>query len=91
MRELDPLNVMKHFQSEDQWVIGPHGHFRLSISTQLPFDIGSEIRPFPGDMIMWRVRGRFHWRVSPGDRPALSNGVRSASGSDSVDRTRSGG
>lgn len=26
VRELDPLNVMKHFQSEDQWVIGPHGH-----------------------------------------------------------------
>jgi pilus assembly protein CpaC len=26
VRELDPLNVMKHFQSENQWVIGPHGH-----------------------------------------------------------------
>jgi pilus assembly protein CpaC len=24
--ELDPLNVMKHFQSENHWVIGPHGH-----------------------------------------------------------------
>jgi pilus assembly protein CpaC len=22
----DPLNVMKHFQSEQQWVIGPHGY-----------------------------------------------------------------
>jgi pilus assembly protein CpaC len=22
----DPLNLMKHFQSEQQWVIGPHGH-----------------------------------------------------------------
>ena len=26
VRQEDPLNVMKHFQSEDQWVIGPHGH-----------------------------------------------------------------
>lgn len=26
VRELDPLNVMKHFQCENQWVIGPHGH-----------------------------------------------------------------
>lgn len=26
VRELDPLNVMKHFQCEQQWVIGPHGH-----------------------------------------------------------------
>ena len=24
--EQDPLNLMKHFQSEQQWVIGPHGH-----------------------------------------------------------------
>lgn len=24
--EQDPLNIMKHFQSEQQWVIGPHGH-----------------------------------------------------------------
>jgi pilus assembly protein CpaC len=24
--EQDPLNVMKHFQSEQQWVVGPHGH-----------------------------------------------------------------
>ncbi len=24
--EHDPLNVMKHFQSENRWVIGPHGH-----------------------------------------------------------------
>jgi pilus assembly protein CpaC len=24
--EQDPLNIMKHFQSEGQWVIGPHGH-----------------------------------------------------------------
>jgi pilus assembly protein CpaC len=24
--EQDPLNVMKHLQSEQQWVIGPHGH-----------------------------------------------------------------
>jgi pilus assembly protein CpaC len=22
----DPLNLMRHFQSEQQWVIGPHGH-----------------------------------------------------------------
>jgi pilus assembly protein CpaC len=22
----DPLNLMRHFQSEDQWVIGPHGY-----------------------------------------------------------------
>ena len=22
----DPLNLMKHFQSEQQWVVGPHGH-----------------------------------------------------------------
>jgi pilus assembly protein CpaC len=22
----DPLNLMKHYQSEQQWVIGPHGH-----------------------------------------------------------------
>ena len=26
VKELDPLDVMKHFRSEDQWVIGPHGH-----------------------------------------------------------------
>ncbi|MFO0907787.1 MAG: pilus assembly protein N-terminal domain-containing protein [Isosphaeraceae bacterium] len=26
VRELDPINVMRHFQSENQWVIGPHGH-----------------------------------------------------------------
>ncbi len=24
--ELDPLNVMKHFQSENHWVVGPHGY-----------------------------------------------------------------
>jgi pilus assembly protein CpaC len=24
--EQDPLNLMKHFQSEEHWVIGPHGH-----------------------------------------------------------------
>ena len=24
--EHDPLNVMKHFQSEGYWVVGPHGH-----------------------------------------------------------------
>jgi len=24
--EQDPLNLMKHFQSEQQWVIGPHGY-----------------------------------------------------------------
>jgi pilus assembly protein CpaC len=24
--EQDPLNLMKHYQSEQQWVIGPHGH-----------------------------------------------------------------
>jgi pilus assembly protein CpaC len=24
--EQDPLNLMRHFQSEQQWVIGPHGH-----------------------------------------------------------------
>lgn len=24
--EHDPLNVMKHFQSENRWVVGPHGH-----------------------------------------------------------------
>ena len=22
----DPLNLMKHFQSEQQWIVGPHGH-----------------------------------------------------------------
>lgn len=26
VRELDPLGVMKHIASENQWVIGPHGH-----------------------------------------------------------------
>jgi len=26
MAEQDPLNIMKHYQSEQQWVIGPHGH-----------------------------------------------------------------
>jgi pilus assembly protein CpaC len=26
VRQEDPLNIMKHFQSEDTWVIGPHGH-----------------------------------------------------------------
>jgi pilus assembly protein CpaC len=24
--ELDPFNVMKHIASENQWVVGPHGH-----------------------------------------------------------------
>jgi pilus assembly protein CpaC len=24
--EQDPLNLMRHFQSEQQWIIGPHGH-----------------------------------------------------------------
>ena len=24
--EQDPLNLMKHFESEKQWVIGPHGY-----------------------------------------------------------------
>jgi pilus assembly protein CpaC len=24
--EQDPLNLMKHFQSEQQWVVGPHGY-----------------------------------------------------------------
>ena len=24
--EQDPLNLMRHFQSEQQWLIGPHGH-----------------------------------------------------------------
>jgi pilus assembly protein CpaC len=24
--EFDPLNLMKHFRSENYWVIGPHGH-----------------------------------------------------------------
>lgn len=22
----DPLNIMKHFQSEEQWIVGPHGY-----------------------------------------------------------------
>jgi pilus assembly protein CpaC len=26
VRELDPLDVMKHFASENRWVVGPHGH-----------------------------------------------------------------
>jgi pilus assembly protein CpaC len=26
VRELDPLNVMKHFRSEYKWVVGPHGY-----------------------------------------------------------------
>jgi pilus assembly protein CpaC len=26
VRELDPLNLMRHFRSENQWVIGPHGY-----------------------------------------------------------------
>jgi len=26
MSQQDPLNLMKHFQSEQQWVIGPHGY-----------------------------------------------------------------
>ena len=26
MGEQDPLNLMKHFQSEERWVVGPHGH-----------------------------------------------------------------
>jgi pilus assembly protein CpaC len=26
VRELDPLNIMRHFRSENQWVIGPHGY-----------------------------------------------------------------
>ena len=26
IRELDPLDVMKHFRSEEHWVVGPHGH-----------------------------------------------------------------
>jgi pilus assembly protein CpaC len=24
--EQDPLNLMKHFQSEQQWIVGPYGH-----------------------------------------------------------------
>ena len=24
--EHDPLDVMKHFQSENHWVVGPHGY-----------------------------------------------------------------
>jgi pilus assembly protein CpaC len=24
--ESDPLDVMKHFASENHWVVGPHGH-----------------------------------------------------------------
>ena len=24
--EQDPLQLMKHFQSEQQWVLGPHGY-----------------------------------------------------------------
>jgi pilus assembly protein CpaC len=24
--EQDPINIMKHYQSEQQWVVGPHGH-----------------------------------------------------------------
>lgn len=26
VRELDPLDVMRHYRSEQQWVVGPHGH-----------------------------------------------------------------
>jgi pilus assembly protein CpaC len=26
VRELDPLNIMKHFRSEYRWVVGPHGY-----------------------------------------------------------------
>ena len=26
VREHDPLDVMKHYRSEQQWVIGPHGY-----------------------------------------------------------------
>jgi pilus assembly protein CpaC len=26
LRELDPLDVMKHFRSEHRWVVGPHGY-----------------------------------------------------------------
>jgi pilus assembly protein CpaC len=26
VQEFDPLEVMKHFQSENTWVVGPHGH-----------------------------------------------------------------
>jgi pilus assembly protein CpaC len=26
VREMDTLNVMRHFRSENQWVIGPHGY-----------------------------------------------------------------
>ena len=26
VQELDPLSVMKHLNSENQWVVGPHGH-----------------------------------------------------------------
>jgi pilus assembly protein CpaC len=26
VRELDPLNVMKHFRSEYRWMVGPHGY-----------------------------------------------------------------
>jgi pilus assembly protein CpaC len=26
VREHDPLNIMKHFRSEYQWVVGPHGY-----------------------------------------------------------------
>ena len=25
-REMDVLNVMKHFRSEDRYVVGPHGY-----------------------------------------------------------------
>lgn len=26
IQELDPYQIMKHFQSENRWVVGPHGH-----------------------------------------------------------------
>jgi pilus assembly protein CpaC len=26
VRELDPFDIMKHYQSENYWVVGPHGH-----------------------------------------------------------------
>jgi pilus assembly protein CpaC len=26
VRELDPLNIMKHFRSEYRWMVGPHGY-----------------------------------------------------------------
>ncbi|MEO6809379.1 MAG: hypothetical protein ABI353_09745, partial [Isosphaeraceae bacterium] len=26
IQQHDPLNVMKHINSENHWVVGPHGH-----------------------------------------------------------------